>query len=338
MIKFPNSQVLKFLSLLFATHCLLLTANAFSDIDPNDPYASMFYHLRDVGIMTPFEDGTFQGYKTVSRAEALTISLRAAGIPLVHPEFTGDTGFADIDPNAWYASVVDQGLRNKVIFNNSQAFRPHDPVTKAGFLGMLFRSTRVDTRLYMSQLRNIADDVDKDEWYAPFFAYAKKYQVAHLPADNKYLPFKFLNRREVGIMTYRQLKLFHGGDLTKNTVELQAQIKRFISLIRDGKTEEAEFHLHRIITLNDKLTRKQNSADLIATKSISRSMDHLTNSLRYMQYQKELPAIEHLLLALKQARKAGEQSESLRPLSEELAGLVKEMLMQVTNKQFMISG
>ena len=339
-INLKQKLILKSLIFTLATSSWLLASSvkAFTDIDPADTYAPMFNHLKEVGIMTPFEDGSFRGYQTVSRAEAVTIALRAIHLPLQHPEYHGESHFADVDPNAWYASILDQAVRHRVVFKNAETFRPSEPVTKAGFLAFLFRATRVDFDSYVSRVRNIAEDIDPEEWYSAVFAHAKKYQVAHLPADNKYLPYKYLTRREVGIMTYRQLKLFYGDQFTRNMVELQGQIQRFISLIRAGKNEEAEFHLHRIIALNDKLIRKRNSQDMIATRSLSRSMDHLTDSLRYMQYGRELPAIENLMLALRQARKAGSQSDTLKPISEELAGLVREMLLQVTNRKFVASG
>lgn len=316
-------------SLLFS---LFSSASAFSDIASDDPYRHVYEHLRDVSIMPAHGEG-FRPYDSLTRAEALLIAMRAGYIPVT--EFDGDAGYADVDPNEWYAPVINAALDQKIIINRNKNFRPTQPVTKAEFLAFLFRATGVDFNPYFGRTRGIALDVPTEAWFAPHFAYAKKFQIAHLPADNFYLPNKTLNRKEVAIMTFRQLRIFHGDEVTKSFVELQAQIQRFLSLVRDGKHSEAEFQLHRILELSDNIVRTKNGSDALAARAISNSMEHLVTSLRHMRYKSTLGSLENLMLALKQAERASELSESLKPFANELSGVVREMLLQVMDQSYM---
>ncbi len=309
------------------------TTNALNDIDPNDPYRHMYEHLTEVGIIfTP--DGNFYPHNYMTRAEALTVAMRAGGRGAT--EYDGDPGFSDVDPNEWYAPIVDAALNQKII-NNNPNFRPTQSVTKAEFLAFLFRATNVDFGPYFTRKRGVATDVPQDSWFAPHFAYAKQFQIAHLPADDLYFPHKYLSRKEIGIMTYRQLKIHHGDNTTKKFVELQGQIQRFLSLIRDQKHNEAEFYLHRILEINDEIVRTKNGSDALAARALSNAMTHLTDSLRFMRYERTLGALENLMLALKQAERASKLSQTLKPFADELGSVVREMLLQVTDSSYMAS-
>lgn len=311
------------IALLGLTH----TSQAFTDIPATDPNYSIFAHLDEVNIMNS-RNGAFQPGLLVTRAEALTVALRAGGIS-VPATFDGTMHFGDVDPNQWYAPVVHRAMETKIINNSNTRFRPDELVDKAEFLTMLFQASQVDLRSFYS-VRNVAKDIPNDSWMQPFFAYAKRYQIAHLPADGYYLPSKSLSRREVGLMTYRQLRIFHGSKETKLLVELQGSIQQFLELVRHGKTAEAEFQVHSIMAINDKIMRSHNNEDAIAALAISRSMEHLSDSLRYFKYGKNLRGISELHLALKQAERAETKSITMAPFANELAQIIGESLLAYT--------
>lgn len=307
---------------------LPMSSFAFFDISTQDPQFHIFSHLKDTKIMNGYGDGNFYPERAVTRAEALIISLRAGGISIAQ-EFSGETYFSDIDPNQWYAQAISRGVETGIIFNKNKTFNPNQPVSKAEFLAFLFRSTKVDFTHHFGA-RNIALDIPNEAWFVPHFSYAKKYQISQLPADRFYKPFKSLSRREVAMMTFRQLKIFHGTPATKLLAELQAEIQQFLTLSREKKISEAEFHLHRILELNDKLTRTKNNSNAVAARAISRSMNNLSESLRYFRREKNLMGIEYLYLALKQAKKANEKSSEISPFAQELANLINETLISFT--------
>lgn len=313
----------------FFVFCLLLVPcrfiSAFYDISESDPQRDIFNHLQEVSIMNGGGDGNFYPEKIISRAEALTIALRSGGIK-IPAEFSGDTYYDDVDPNFWYAPIVARGVDVGIIRGGGASFfRPEQAVTKAEFLGFLFRSTLVKESQFQN-IRNIAKDVPNDAWFKPYFAYAKKYQIATLPSDNLYKPGKLLTRREVARMTYRQLRLFHGNQETKMVVEIQGEIQQFLMLVRENDMTEAERHLHTILELNEMLIRTKNGSDAAMARTISKSMEHLAGSLRYFQYGKELEGIENLHLASKFAKKAASKEGKLGEFGKELELLIAETL------------
>ena len=317
---------------LFSFYTIPMSALAFFDVASTDPNHNIYQHLSDVGVLYSAADGNFYPEKIITRAEALTVALRAGGIS-INTEFEGETFFDDTDPNAWYAAIIARAIETNILKANYKNFRPLQAVTKAEFLTFLFRATTVDLRPHYSA-RNVADDIENESWMAPYFDYAKQYQIAHLPTNNLYHPTKQLSRKEVALMTYRQLKLFHGNDETKQLAELQASIAQFLELIQNGKTKEAEFHVYNILKLNERIMRTKNSQDAVATLAISRAMNHLMSSLRNFRYKKNLVAIEQLLLALKQTKKAEKKSVTISPMAQELAHIINETLIGFTNPDF----
>ena len=306
-------------------------SHAFYDVLETDAHKPVFDHLRDVGVMKGFDDGNFYTEKNVSRAEALTIAMRAG--KRLTGNFSGQTYFGDVNPNAWYAPVISQAVATGIVMADKDQFRPDQAVTKAEFLAFLFRSTRAPLQKYNKD-REIAADIPNGQWFTEVFAYAKHFQIAHLPPSNFYYPEKFLTRREVAVMTYRQLRLMHGSEATGQVIELQAAISQFVGLIREERYEEAEFHLYNLITLSDKLIRTKNNQDSIAANALSQSMQHLSDSFRAFKYGKNLNAISSLHLALKQAERAGEKSEAMAPFANDLQLLIHQTLSSLTEPKF----
>ncbi len=310
-----------------------LSTHAFLDLSPDDPQREVFLHLKDVGIMNVFPDGNFLPERQVSRAEALVIAMRAGDIAI--PENDGITVFEDVDPNAWYGPVIKRAIETEIISTKDKTnFRPQALASKAEFLAFLFRATRVNFSPYFGRIKNIATDIPEESWFAPHFAYAKRFQIAHFPPDQLYRPHKTLSRREVAMMTFRQRKLVYGDRVTKIFVELQAEIEQFITLLRAGKPEMAEMHLQDITELTERLTHVRNNKDAVAASAISRALEHFSDGMRALKFQQNLYALENLHLASKQANRAIEKSENLAPFARELSNLINETLESFTNPQF----
>ncbi len=185
----------------------------------------------------------------------------------------------------------------------------------------------------MSAKAGIADDVSEDDWFALAFAYAKKYQVAHLPADNMYRPYKALSRLEVALMTFRQLRLFHGDAATKGFLELQAKIQQFMTLLRGGKSELAQTHLPRILELTDALTLQRNNENAVAAQALSTSLKYLVNSIRAFKFGDKLSRLEQLFLASRYANRTAEKSEKLAPFARDVQDIITTTLRDSSSSQ-----
>lgn len=299
--------------------------SAFSDIAADDPHAHIFQHLSDVGIMNGFKDGLFHPEKLVTRAEALVIALRSGDITIPKTFDPSKIPFSDVDPNTWYAPAIARALSLEIV-GNAPKFRPNQPVSKAEFLAFLFRATNVNYRPFLNAKVGIADDIKADDWFALAFAYAKKYQIAHLPADNLYRPYKALSRFEVALMTFRQLRLFHGDAATRDFLELQAKIQQFMTLFRAGKTEEAQTHLPRILELTETLTLKRNNENAVAAQALSQSLKHLVLSIRAFKFGRELTGLEELFLASRYAGRTKGKSENLAVFAGDVQDIISEIL------------
>ena len=320
--------------LLLGVTSLAPVEAVFLDVPESDIGAPMMQHLNEVGIMNA-RDSYFGPDNLVTRAEALTIALRAAGHKRLKP-YEGQVYFEDVDPNAWYASLIAMGVERRIIMSKQAQFKPDAPVSKAEFLAFLFRATKVDFTNYFGT-RSVANDIPDEAWFVPHFAYAKRYQVAHLPVDNNYRPYKTLTRREVAMMTYRQLRLFHGTADTKIIVELQAQIQNFLTATRAGESNQAERHLHQILKLSERLVRTKNSGDALAFRSISQAMENLSESLRKFRAGKNLDGISTLYIALKQVRKAEGKPGEVGDFAKDLGQLIEETLAHFSNQSKLVT-
>ncbi|MCF7830440.1 S-layer homology domain-containing protein [Candidatus Gracilibacteria bacterium] len=320
---------MKKLVLLSILLCPTFITHAQNSINPADPQAHIFTHLNETGVMSSAPNPE----RNTTRAEALAIALRAGGI-VIPTDFGGVTHFSDVNPNEWFAPVVERAVATKIISGERELFRPNAPVTKAEFLAFLFRSTQVNLRPYFTKLNSVALDVPEDSWFAPYFAYAKKFQIAHLPPDQFYRPEKVLSRREVAMMTFRELRIFHGNNTTKIFVELQAEIEQFITLMRAGEPDKAESHLQKIIFLTESLTLAQNNEDAVAASAISRALEHFSDSLRALKFQNNLFALESLHLAAKQTKRALDKSPSFASFAEDLLTLIDETLVSFSSSKF----
>ncbi len=310
--------------LAFSIFLPLFSTHAFFDIAAEDPDRHIFEHLQDTKIMNAYPDGNFHPDKLVTRAEALAISLRSGGIVL-KPE-TKNVYFDDVDLNTWYAPIIRRAIDTKVISLQNKQFRPDDYVTKAEFLTFLLRATQVKLDPYNQQTKNIALDIPEQSWFAPEFGYAKQFQIAELPADQYYRPNKFLSRREVAVITFRQLRLFYGDSATKALIEIQSQLQQFLMYLQNGQEDMAAAQLERITELNQYLTRVKSNQDTVSANAIARSLNFFSESLQDMKKQKNLEALENLNLAAKQAQRASEKSVQLAPFANNLAMLITQTL------------
>lgn len=320
------------LCLLFSGFTLH-TAEAFSDVLPDNANAHIFNELQERGIMGALPNDTFQPYKITTRAEALTVALRAGGI-VIPNDFDPNVLPPDVDPNSWYASSVARALELRFIGEQGYEFRPDDAITKAEFLTFLFRSTQINLKQYEKRTQNIAEDIAFDDWYAPTFAFAKRFQIAHLPADRLYRPHKVLSRQEIAVMTHRQLQVFYGDATAMTFLEMKANIDQFMTLLRAEKPQLAQQHLQIIRDLTSKLAQQHSSTDSIGAHALSMSMQHFTDSLQSIRHQKKLSALSNLHLALKQAERAEEKSALFAPIAQDFQGIIAQTLNDMTPRAY----
>lgn len=307
--------------------------HAFIDVAQDDPDRAIFEHIRDVKIIQQFPDGNFHPTALVTKAEGLAFALRAGGIA-IPAEFDIENIPTDVDPNSWQAPVLARARELKITSSNIQNFLPNNPISKAEYLAFLFRATKVNFDPFFSKTDIPATDIPAEEWFSPHFRYAKKYGIAHVAADGNYYPWKALSRREVAVMTYRQLRMFHGDAATKKFAELQAHIDEFVRAIRVDDQKKATAHLQKILDLSRAVTLQRNDKNAIAVIALSRSLKNLITSLQAVRFGNTLKAVESLHLASNFAERASQKSEEIAPVAEQIAHIIDETLDNLARPQY----
>jgi len=145
---------------IFAGFSLFNLTFAFGDVPADDVNYHIIQHLHDVNIMKAYNDGNFYPEKFVTRAEAITVALRAGGIIIPTNFDSTKIPFADVNPNEWYAPAIARANEIGLIHIESGAnFAPNAAITKAEFLAFLFNATNVNLAKYAKITRNIANDI-----------------------------------------------------------------------------------------------------------------------------------------------------------------------------------
>ena len=110
--------------------------SSFADVPADAYYAKAVAWAVENGITNGTTDTTFGPDETCTRAHGVTILSRAAGTNTA----SGNSNFADVDVNAYYASAVkwavDNGITNGI---SSSLFGPDSSCTRAQIVTFLYR-------------------------------------------------------------------------------------------------------------------------------------------------------------------------------------------------------
>ena len=110
--------------------------SSFADVTADAYYAKAVAWAVENGITNGTTDTTFGPDETCTRAHGVTILSRAAGTNTA----SGNSNFADVDVNAYYASAVkwavDNGITNGI---SSSLFGPDSSCTRAQIVTFLYR-------------------------------------------------------------------------------------------------------------------------------------------------------------------------------------------------------
>lgn len=103
----------------------------FNDVNPEDWYYQYVTFARSKGFVSGYDDGSFHPNDSISRAEALEILTKIAGIN-TH-DYTGfEAQFSDVDSNDWFAVAVAVGVAYEIVEGYGDgSFRPNSNLTRA---------------------------------------------------------------------------------------------------------------------------------------------------------------------------------------------------------------
>lgn len=183
----------------------------FSDV----PHGSQFFlpvnFLKQQNFVAGFSDATFRPDQPVSRAEALTMILRIAGITCDQTLTAAakkklKKPFRDVFKKDWFFQYVSEAKKRGIIKGEKDGarFRPNDPVKLAEALRMLFEAKEIDTKEMNIE---IPAGISADAWYAKDIAYGVSLTMLTEQENGAIFPPEAeLDRGELATLLYRFLQ------------------------------------------------------------------------------------------------------------------------------------
>lgn len=173
---------------------------SFSDLSTGNKFYGAVKYLVKQGVVAGYPDGSFKPDKTVSRVEALKFIYEG----LKEPVAAGKLPFIDTSSSEWYAKYLYSAYKEGVAGGYEDGtFRPTNTVNTAEFYKLLFAGMKikVDENVSVKPF----DDVELDQWFAPYLSYAKELGIIDADVTMAY-PSKGMSRGEVAYAIYKLME------------------------------------------------------------------------------------------------------------------------------------
>lgn len=169
---------------------------SFRDISAGSKYHDSIMYLAEKGVVKGYSDGTFKPTKSVTRAEGLKLIMEGTNTSLS----SGRLSFKDVKSTDWSVKYIYTAQKKKIASGyGDNTFKPNNTVSKAEFLKILFNT--MDIEVTGPVTAGPYSDVDKDTWYAAYFAKAK--ELGLFEDTTKINPSASMTRQEVADAIYR---------------------------------------------------------------------------------------------------------------------------------------
>ena len=123
------------LSLILSPQAKAVEGN-FSDVPESHPFFQDISLLKQLGVVTGYEDGTFRPGNSVKRAAAIKIMY---GLQKGELAAVTQAPFPDVPAGEWFAPFIAAAKSAGIVKGNPDGtYRPGSPVNKAAFITMRF--------------------------------------------------------------------------------------------------------------------------------------------------------------------------------------------------------
>lgn len=174
-----------------------LPASGLTDISGHWAEEAIKY-LVNAGIITGYTDNTFRPDRNISRAEFVTLLVRALGL-------SGDTQkLFDDTREHWARENIAIAYTNGIVEGHSEHhFGPDDTATREQMATMLVRALKLEqTQVSL----DFADTADISSWALPYVSTAVKEGIFQGYTDNTFRPKRNATRAETATVLYRILE------------------------------------------------------------------------------------------------------------------------------------
>jgi len=123
-------KVLAFVVVFAMMFTMAVSATPFEDVDDNASYAEAVTILNALKIMIGDDQGNFNPDKTITRAEATAVIVRAKGLEDAAAGAKGATPFKDVAADHWASGYINIAAQSEIVNGYGDGnFGPEDPVT-----------------------------------------------------------------------------------------------------------------------------------------------------------------------------------------------------------------
>ena len=180
----------------------------FEDVAGGDWFYGAVKFVYENGLFSGTGENVFSPQESMSRAMLAAVLWRVSGTP----EPDGEAPFADVPPEAWYASPVAWAAENGVVNGVSETeFSPDAPLTREQIAVMLYRyHTALRAGSAEAETGDLAAFPDGDAvsaWAAEAVGWAARTGIISGREDGSICPADSASRAEVAVMLMRYLSL-----------------------------------------------------------------------------------------------------------------------------------
>jgi hypothetical protein len=191
------------ISFTFALFANLSVAKAasFDDVAKDHPNYDAIEYLKDKGVVSGYEDGTFKPEDPINRAAAAKIIDTAFNINTTkeYSEF-----FSDVKKSNWFFPYVMAGKEAGFINGYGDGtFLPNKQVKLSETLKMVLSAAKVNVSKKVTS--NVFVDVQKNDWVAQYALYARDHNVVMSDENGKIYPNTVMTRGTFSEIVYRTM-------------------------------------------------------------------------------------------------------------------------------------
>ena len=190
---------MKYLAFLLSVLGVFSVAQAATFIDEADfpTWAEdAIESVKEHKIMTGFGDGSFRPNQNLTRAEAVTLLLRAKTD--ITNNYNGVPRFPDVQDGAWYEDAVGVAASNSWVLGRPDGyFYPADNLTRAEFVTIVARAFDLKPE---GETEMEFEDVTLDQWFGPSVEALYEHDLLRNGKNRYYRPEQIVDRAEAAWM------------------------------------------------------------------------------------------------------------------------------------------
>lgn len=179
----------------------------FKDVPTTSIYAPAVEALVAQGIVKGTSKSYFSPAKSVTRAEALVIVMRALNVPV---DMKARVKMSDVSANHWVQPYLAKAVQLGAVAPGRKSFGPNVATTRAEVAALLFVLGHVPTTELSIQS---VTDISPKAWYAPYAKSAVQFEIMKA-FSGKFRPDTAMRRGDMVVAVWNFMKKFSSTTLS----------------------------------------------------------------------------------------------------------------------------